>query len=300
MAWREVLWANALPATIQVAHGAEPDKNEVTLKSVYTNDMIDSLVTWPDPTESFVRSPWVKQDDGSWKKLTDPNDKGGDNSLYYEDKMAFIWSINDSIPKFERLGCATACHLSKEGDVKPYGNKYTAAEGQLGDIWHWKSVRNMNQVDDQYLDSNQYSPDTPDAGRHSDPNDGGGYVDNQTKDKTMPMWMGPEGYPRDGSPGYILDAQKLPFDDSLFVAGDMVPGIVKAPFTGDRANIDAGWKWSDGAWTLEFGRPLVTDSKFDVQFDNLTKPYHFGVSVFDNAQVRHAFQQRAETLIFQP
>ena len=43
------------------------------------------------------------------------------------------------------------------------------------------------------------------------------------------MWMGPEGYPVDGSPGYILDAEKLPFDDSLFVAGDMICGITKAP-----------------------------------------------------------------------
>jgi len=295
----EAFWADAVPATVKVAHGANTEKNEVTLKTVYTGDSIYFLATWPDPTESFVRSPWVRQEDGSWKKLSDPADKGGDNNVYYEDKMSFIWSIADSIPEFGRKGCATACHLSKEGDVKPYGNKYTDAEGQLGDIWHWKSVRNLNQVDDQYLDSTQYSPDTPEAGRHSDPKDGGGYVDNQTEDKKMPMWMGPEGYPRDGAPGYILDAEKLPFDDSLFVAGDRIPGIVKAEFTGDRADIAAGWKWADGAWTLELGRPLVTGSAFDVQFDDLAKSYPFAISVFDNAQVRHAFQQRVESLTFQ-
>ena len=163
-------------------------------KSVYGGDMVYFLVSWADPTESFVRSPWVKQDDGSWAKLKDPDDKGGDNNVYYEDKMAMIWNIGESIPRFSGMGCYTACHDGENPDAKPYGNKYTD-EG-MGDIWHWKSVRNLGQIDDQYLDSTQYSPDTPEAGRHGDPKDGGGYVNNESEDKSMPMWMGPEGYPR--------------------------------------------------------------------------------------------------------
>ena len=53
-------------------------------------------------------------------------------------------------------------------------------------------------------------------------------------------------------------------------------------------------------WTLELGRALVTGSEFDVQFDDLSKPYYFGVAVFDNAQVRHAYQYKSEALVFQP
>ena len=34
-------------------------------------------------------------------------------------------------------------------DATPCGNKYAAETGQLGDIWHCKSVRNLNHVDDQ-------------------------------------------------------------------------------------------------------------------------------------------------------
>lgn len=296
----EAAWVGATPTTVRVARGANTEKNEVTIKSVYTDDMLYFLITWPDPTESFLRSPWVKQEDGSWQKLSDPDDKGGDNNLYYEDKMALLWSINDSIDKFPRQGCGVTCHLSEEGDPKPYGNKHTAGEGEWGDIWHWKSVRNVNQVDDQYLDWTPYSAETPEAGRKSDPKDAGGYVDNQTEDKTMPAFMGPAGAAKDGSPGYILDAEKAPFDDSLFAPGDMVPSVIKSPITGDRGNISAGWQWANGAWTLELGRPLVTGSDFDVQFEDLSKPYYFGVAVFDNAQVRHAFHQRAETLLFQP
>ena len=53
-------------------------------------------------------------------------------------------------------------------------------------------------------------------------------------------------------------------------------------------------------WTVELGRALVTGSEFDVQFDDMAKGYNFGVAVFDNAQVRHAYQDGSETLVFQP
>jgi len=201
-----------------------------------------------------------------------------------------IWPIDNSIPTFENKGCFSACHSGEDTEVKPYGNKYTDEEGQMADIWHWKSVRNVNQMDDQYLDSTTYSADSPEAGRHGDPKDSGGYVNNATEDKTLPMFMGPAGYPVDGSPGFIIDGEQLPFDDSLFVAGDMIPGIVKAPFVGDRGDLSAGWQWADGVWTLEIGRALETGSDYDVQYDDLTASYHFGIAVFENAQVRHAYQ----------
>ncbi len=296
----DAVWADAPALTIPVSGGANMGSSEVTLRSVYVGDMVYFVATYSDPTESFLRSPWVKQEDGTWAQLHDPNDRGGDNNLYYEDKMAFIWPIANSIPNFETQGCFTACHAGENSDVKPFGNKYTAEAGQLADIWHWKSVRNLNQVDDQYLDDVRYSADTPEAGRHGDPKDGGGYVNNRTEDGTMPAFMQPADAPRDGSPGYILDAEKLPFDDAVFASGDMVPGIIIAEFTGDRGDIAAGWQWADGVWTLEFGRRLVTGSEFDVQFDDLTATYFFGVSVFDNAQVRHAFETGASSFVFQP
>jgi hypothetical protein len=295
----DAVWAAAPATLVDVKKGANNGETQVSLQAAYDADMLYMLISWADPTESFIRSPWVKQDDGTWAKLKDPDDKGGDNNLYYEDKLAMIWNIGNSIPKFKGMGCFTACHDDgPDAEVKPYGNKYTS-EG-MGDIWHWKSVRNLNQMDDQYLDSTTWSAETPEAGRKSDPKDGGGYADNQTEDKTMPMWMGPEGYPRDGGPGYILDAEKQPLDDALFAPGDMIPAILKSEITGDRGNISAGWQWADGVWTLEVARPLVTGSEFDVQFDDLTQPYYFGVAAFNNAQVRHAYHTSSQELVFQP
>jgi hypothetical protein len=296
----EAAWQDAPEIVIPVSGGANNGSTEVSLKSVYTGDMVYFLATWADPSESWLRVPWEKQADGTWIKLADPNDKGGDNNLYYEDKLAFLWDIGNSIPNFNTAGCFTACHAGENSDVKPYGNMYTAEEGQLGDIWHWKTVRNLNQADDQYLDWTRYTADTPGAGRKTDASDSGGYANNETEDQKMPAFMPPDGGNKDGSPGYILDSEKVPFDDSLFQPGDMVPGIIKSEFVGDRGDVSAGWQYADGKWTVEFGRALDTGSETDVQFTDLAATYYFGVAAFDNASVRHAFQTGATPFVFTP
>lgn len=295
----EAVWADAPQVEIPVRRGANNGETTIILRSVYTEDMVYFVATWEDPTQSFLRSPWEMQADGTWIQLQDPEDLGGDNNLWYEDKLAFIWEINNTVPEFAEDGCFVACHRSDEGDPKPYGNKFFEEEGQLADIWHWKSVRNLFQVDDQYLDSTQYSADTPEAGRHSDPKESGGYTNNVTEDGTAPAFM-PAGddFPRDGSPGFILESEAVPFDPSIFEPGDRLPGIVISEIVGDRGDIAAGWVWQDGVWTLEFGRGLVTGSEFDVQFDDLGATYFFGVAAFDNAQVRHAFHRDAIAFMF--
>jgi hypothetical protein len=312
----EAFWADAEEIIIDVDGGYDGFETKVRLKAVYTADSVYFLMTYADPTESFFRYPWQKQEDGTWKQMKDPNDKGGDNNLNYEDKISFIWNINNSIEKFETRGCYTACHDGETPDLKPYGNKYTAGEGQLGDIWHWKSVRNLNQIDDQYLDWTQYNTETaPGAGRKSDPKDGGGYADNfaslpdpadATKtipNKSIPGFTSPNIDMTTGAPGYILDSEKVALtqeDLDALPAGSYIPGIIKSEFVGDRGDISAGWKWADGVWTIEIGRLLDTGSEYDVQFTDLTASYYFGVAVFENAQVRHATQTAPSFLVFKP
>ncbi|MBI3456724.1 MAG: ethylbenzene dehydrogenase [Candidatus Rokubacteria bacterium] len=280
-------WKQAPPLAVKVLGGKNLSggSTEVTLRSVHTEDMVYFLVEYKDPTESLRREPWQKQADGSWKPLKDPNDKGGDNNLYYEDKLAMIWNI--SSPAFEQKGCLSACHT---GEGKPFGNKYTKDPGERLDIWHWKSVRtgSVGQVDDQYVDNTRYDKDkAPEAGRKSDPKTGGGYANNVSDDKKGPKFALPGHKP--APPYWILDAEKEPFDDSKYKAGDEVPGIIVAPFTGDRGDIAAKAGWKGGVRTIVMARKLATGSEFDVQFTDLKKPYAFGVAVFDNAQVRHAY-----------
>jgi ethylbenzene dehydrogenase len=268
---------------------------EVTLRAVYTGDTVYFHMQYKDPTQSFQRAPWVKQADGSWRQLKDPADKGGDNNAYYEDKVALIWAINAT--SFETKGCMAACHTGEAG--KPYGNKYLPA-GEKADIWHWKSVRtgSVGQFDDQWLDDTKYDKDkAPEAGRKSDPKTGGGYTDNINDAKTGPKFALKGNKP--APPYWIVDADKEIFDDAKYKAGDEVPGIVVAPFTGDRGQISVRSNWNNGTWTLVFWRKLTTNSDVDVQFADRKKPYAFGVAVFDNAQVRHAYVPSVLKLTFE-
>jgi hypothetical protein len=283
----DATWQKAPPLTVKAVGGKNlpGGSTEVSLRAVYAGDTIYFLMQYKDETNSVRREPWQKQADGSWKQLKDPNDKGGDNNLYYEDKWAMIWNI--SSPAFEQKGCMAACHT---GEGKPFGNKYLPNSGEKADIWHMKGVRtgSIGQVDDQYLDDTRYDKDkAPEAGRKSDPSTGGGYKNNVSDDKKGPKFALKGNKP--APPYWIVDSEKEPFDDSKYKAGDEVPGIIVAPFTGDRGDISAKIIYKDGVRTSVFWRKLVTGSQYDVQFEDPKKEYAFGVAVFDNAQVRHAY-----------
>lgn len=300
----DAVWQAAAPLQVNFGQGANLDgegKTTGTLRAVRVGDMLYMVLQYSDPTHSQRRSPYVKQADGSWQKLKDRQDKGGDNNTYYEDKAALIWPIDNSIQGFAKDGCFAACH--DDEPPKPYGNKYTEADGELGDIWHVKTVRTgpVGQVDDQWLDHTRFDPEKAEgAGRHSDAKTGGGYKNIELMDG-KPEFMGHDGKAANkGGTYWLKAADKVPFDDSRFEPGDEVASIMVEPFAGDRGDIAAGMAWEDGVWTMELGRKLVTDSKTDVQFDDLGADYLFGVAVFDNAQVRHAYAKRPLTLKFAP
>ena len=291
-------WKKAKEIKINLMGGANLPKGstEVSLKAVYTATDVYFLAQWRDPTQSYQRFPWKRQADGTWLKLIDPADKGNDSNKYYEDKFAMLWNIN--IAGFEAAGCMVACHAGEAG--KPYGNKYTANAGELGDLWHWKGVRTgpVGQIDDQYVDSTRYDKDkSPEAGRKSDAKTAGGYVDNVSDDKKGPKFAAKGN--KTAPPYWILDQEKEAVDASKYKVGQEVAGIIIAPFTGDRGDISARANWNNGMWTLEFSRKLKTGGQYDVQFDDLSKQYAFGVAVFDNAQVRHAFATQPNKLVFQ-
>lgn len=297
------MWQSAPKTNIHAVKGANfggTGETTGTVQAAYMGDMIYFLLQYKDATLNYQRSPYQKQADGSWIKLKDPDDKGGDNNKYYEDKAALIWNINDSIFGFDRRGCQIACHAGEPG--KPYGNKYTEEAGEMGDIWHVKNVRTspVDQIDDQWLDHTRFDKaKTPEAGRHGDPKTGGGYTDIKLVNG-KPEFMSKDGKAANkGGTYWVVKGNEAPFDDSKFKAGDEVASIMIAPFEGDRADIKAGVKWDNGVWTVEMARKRVTGHKNDVQFDDMGKKYDFGIAFFDNAQVRHAYQEKPLSLVFQ-
>ncbi len=269
----------------------------VTLKSLYDDEYIYFLIQYNDPTKSLERFPWIKQQDGTWKQLKNKDSTGHDNT-YYEDKIGMFWNINTK--GFEDDGCYSTCHLDIEGDTSA-GRKFTENPGETVDMWHVKSVRTspLGMADDQFVDSTNSGETNSNWGRKGDAKTGGGYKNNVNKDKTGPAFM--NFPPSEEAKYYVLPSLKTPFVD-IFKPGDVVPGIVLYPFQGSRGDIDMGGKWDNGVWTVELRRKLVTSGEKaiiqDVQFDDLSKDYHFGISVFDNSQINHLFHEDVLTLKF--
>ena len=295
------VWARAKSLTVKLSDGANfggKGETTATLKAVYSGDTVYFLVQYLDPTNSTQRGPFQKQADGSWKKLQDPANKGGDDNVYYEDKWAMIWNINNSIAGFNEQGCAVACHAGEPG--KPYGNKYTAKAGELGDMWHMKSGRTapLGNVDDQYLDHTRHDAKaSPNAGRKNEP--GGPEYQGFGLVNGKPQFMNKDGKAANaGGSYYIVEGNQVAFDDSRFKPGAEVASYRIFPLKGDRADVKVAMRWSSGVHTSEVSRKLTTGSKFDVQFSDLNAQYAFSFAAFDNAQVRHAMHYDALKLRF--
>jgi hypothetical protein len=294
------VWAIARPVTTELSGGVNfggKGETTATLKAAYFGDTLYMLVQYNDPTDSNRRGPYQKQADGSWKKLKDPADKGGDDNVYYEDKWAMLWPIGNSVKGFEQKGCAVTCHL---GEGKPFGNKYTRSEGEILDMWHMKGQRTapLGYVDDQYADHTRYDPKTsPSAGRKSDP--GGPEYKGFGLENGLPLYMNRDGKAANaGGTYYIKAGDEVKFDNGRFKVGDEVSSFLILQAKGDRADIKVNTSWSNGVLTSVVSRKLVTGSKFDVQFDKLDGRYLFGFAAFDNAQVQHATGDEPMTLVF--
>jgi len=271
-------------------------ETDVTVKSLYDDKHVYFLLTYKDPTKSLERFPWVKQADGSWKKSSNKDDTGHDNT-YYEDKFAMFWDI--STKGFAEEGCMVACHLNEPGDSSA-GRKYTESADQTIDMWHAKFVRSlpMGMFDDQYVDNNTDPKKNKGWGRKGDTGKGG-YKNNDNADKSGPALMNLN--PTADELYYVIPSKKVPFVDN-FKAGDVVPGISIAPMMGGRADILSRNEYKNGMWTLEVMRALKTEGENvdtqDVQFSDKSKSYPFGIAVFDNSQINHLFHTETLELKF--
>jgi hypothetical protein len=275
----------------------------IAIRSLYDSENIYFLLSYKDPTKSLKRFPWEKQVNGTWKQLSDKDNTGHDNT-YYEDKMAFFWEIKAR--GFKKKGCEIACHMNENGKVDGIndtsaGRKYTRKPGETIDMWHWKSVRSnpIGKMDDQFVDDTKDPAKNKNWGRKGDDKLGGGYKNNVNSNKSAPIVMNKSD--RENNPYWVMQNLKTPFVDK-FSTGDTVPGIILGDFTGSRGDINSKGKWANGIWTIEIERKLVTSGKNaklqDVQFDNTSKKYNFGLSVFDNTQINHLYHDGSIVLTF--
>jgi hypothetical protein len=303
----EAFWTDAPALVVKTIEAAAPgsgNKSETTvrLKSVYTSDSVYFLAVWDDATYSIDRQRWVF-DGNKWSKEDQtPLEKGGANTNY-EDKIAFMWSINS--PTYEKEGPWALYKDAKEAATAGYQRPVkTAPKGESLDMWHFKLVRNgftmPGQVDDQFVNDAFDATKAPEAGRTSDPG-GGGYYNNERDYKMsdgttikVPKYAMKNG----DLNAFILTQEMIERGDAVeisdsdvmkFSKGTHLPAVIGRTFTGSRGDITGKAEWKDGKYTLEFGRKLDTgDAEHDVEFKDLSKTYFTGVATFDNTQIRHA------------
>ncbi len=305
---RDPSWALAKPLTVTLNelpykpnNGYEGLKEtELEIRSMYDDENIYFLYRWYDPTISLARFPWEKSSDGTWKQLSNKDSTIHENT-YYEDKLAVYWNINER--GFIKKGCDKSCHMVEDGLLEGIkdsssGRHYTKNEGETTDEWHWKGMRtNPNgQMEDGFV-NNEHETNKK-WGRQTDEHSGGGYYNN-TNETDFPAWM--NGDIDVEAPLWVMDATKIPFKDT-FKIGDRIGGIVTGPLKGSRGDVSAKAVWKDDHWQLEIKRKLVThyeksDSQ-DVQFNDLSKAYYFGVTAFDNSQINHIYHKKSVKLTF--
>ncbi len=306
----DAVWNRSAPVEIPVQSGFAGNIS-VSMRSVHTGDSVFFLLQWPDQDLSQRRIPWVYEGNGKFKLVPaappgfNPTNPGNwpkrPEGYAYEDKAAIIWNINNSTKDFNVNGCVVACHP----DVDPRPLKYTNAGGELLDLWQWKLVRTdpYGKLDDEYVDNTSDLNVNELAGIKADPG-GPAYAMNEKPDKSGPAYVSRD---KPTAPPYGIrnekkraitraDIARLGKGDEIASVIIGLPGIATKT---DRSDVSAKGFYDERqkAWTLEIGRKMATGSKFDVQFD--TKgTYHFGIAIFNNAQIEHSYSAGAYQLVF--
>jgi hypothetical protein len=243
-----------------------PGEFTVNAKFAYTDTHIYLLFEWPDKDESLNRM--YVFSGGTWK-----TERGN------EDRFNLFWSINNSIAEFDKQGCQIACHKKKGEDE---GSMYTNGPNERGDLWHWKAQRTnpLGYADDQYVTNAPETTGDETTGRRADASSAGGYADNWDAGKNRPKYTVAQGK---GGP-VLVQAKATPVGDKTrFADGMRLPREVLEKPEGSRGDVAASGKWAKKKWTLELARKLVTGHDDDVQFEDLSKTYYFGISIHDNS-----------------
>ena len=276
----DALWADAPALEVALALDSEagdlpvfagytfPPVEQVTLRAVFTEDMIYILSIWPDDTMNTNRRAWTF-DGTAWTQ----------NRLN-EDRISFMFNITGN-RQFDALGCAGACHAASS-DMPAYMG-FPPDSADAVDMWHWKASRTApaGWADDQWAGAYVAAEET---GRANDARESGGYSDNRNEAGDAPSFVYPEGA-TPGSP--LLRSSAVAFDPTMsFPAGYTVPGYVISRPVGSRGDVaSASIHMTDqdgrGWWYVVQARALNTGNPEDAVFAP-GGSYTFGVAVFNN------------------
>jgi hypothetical protein len=301
----------------------------VTLRSAYDASNIYFLVEWDDPTQSLKRNPWYfdpatnrwAQESGTFGFVSSPY-----RPAFYEDKLAFLWNINNSVSGWSSATCYKSCHTGLPA-ADGSSRHYTNYPSEKIDMWHWKAVRGGAnagfQMHDQVQNSSYPNGRTSDAGVDVYQNNTQNLVITGTATTVaVPKYV----IPGRSDYGWIYNAEVTAGTAKLITAVDAngvltlsdattidpnvgtdyqrlgtyasgglgakaIPGLtLNAAYTGSQGDISCKSVYTGTGWIMEIKRALNTgDAVNDVDFTSLADQY-FGFAIFENAQIAHSIK----------
>ena len=143
-----------------------------SVRSMYDDQNIYFLVEWNDPTNNSTVAPWYfNPSTGRWAQEPTARTFDANGTLtregWGEDKLAMLWNVDYSTPKFITQTCYASCHVftaytdySKSPPVytpNASGNHYTNGPNEKIDMW-WARLgyiskdASLHFMDDNYQD----------------------------------------------------------------------------------------------------------------------------------------------------
>jgi len=221
-----------------------------TIRSMYDGSNVYFLLEWADATQSVNVSPWYFDPAANvsgktgWQK--EPSTKTFDASGvltrdgWGEDKIAMLWNVDNSTPKFTTQTCYASCHI-----FTPYvdyslatptlvsnsasANHYTNGPNEKIDMW-WGRLgfmskdASLHQLDDNYQDWAGGQAITNLTGGNANGRHVDGIVPDGTKSATWPFRP---NYTASPAQGEVSNSQNLKLDGtgaSVAVPIWVIPG----------------------------------------------------------------------------
>ncbi len=296
----DAAWGSATPLVVTTT-GGTLGTVQTTLKAVYTDANIYILASWADSTFSITRGRYNVSGG-----LFDQTLTGGGS----EDRIAFLWEIG-TIAGFSSSGCQLICHGGSNTKVNFTG------DDDVGDMWHIKAARGGGVTSATIVSALTIDPASYEAtmgtvalngfadDKHLDnikrTNDAGEGATYDNTNGTHAEWI--EANPTDWLDAMILTETEILNDEAINITEALtnswanltlavsnyttlnanVPRHILRLPSGSRGDIEVAMRWSDGVWTVEVKRALVTGNTDDVDFsDTSAGMYHFSLAIFDN------------------
>ncbi len=286
--------------------------SDITLRSLYDAENIYFLVEWAAAEQSILDRPWYYNPTTKlWAReaaLPQFDDNGFKvREAFNEDKLAFLWNINNSTVGFENQSCYASCHMNTPtaiGAAAIGGNHWTNQVNERIDMWHYHLVKDApyNQLSDEYQDwagglinSNGRKRDNQlKATDGTTTNTQNLVITGTTTIVAVPRWV----IPNETHQKYILASDTLPGGKAKLIKAVNTEGVLSydtgtinpnlgtdyqregagvgqkcissvmvSPFTGNRADITAVSTYTGTGYITEIKRKLKTEDKVNQDVD---------------------------------